>query len=88
MYRQDLDGDCHSKCHHPSIKDNVESSIGNLLQCFGKRAGNIFISKNPINVKVNEHGLKNGWGNFPYNFDPIWIQSCDGYRESEIDERT
>ena len=37
------------------------------------------------NVKANvigdEHGIRNYWFLFPYNFDPIWLFSCDGFSD-------
>jgi len=32
----------------------------------------------------NEHGLKNGWYNFPYNYDPVWQESkCEAIKNNE-----
>jgi hypothetical protein len=28
---------------------------------------------------VNQHGVSNGWFMFPFNFDPIWAEGCDGF---------
>lgn len=38
-----------------------------------------------INAKVkgNKYGIKNGWFNFPFNFDPVWLKSCDGFEKKE-----
>jgi hypothetical protein len=31
---------------------------------------------------ANPHGIKNGWFNFPIDFDPVWIEGqCEGYEE-------
>ena len=27
-------------------------------------------------IKLNEHGVRNGWADWPLNFDPIWVESC------------
>lgn len=32
-------------------------------------------------VKGNPHGIANGWFMFPINFDPVWLEKCDGYTE-------
>ena len=32
-------------------------------------------------VKGNEHGIKSGWFYWPFNFDPVWLVSCDGFVE-------
>ena len=33
------------------------------------------------NIKGNEHGIKEGWFMWPFNFDPIWLENCDGFKE-------
>ena len=35
------------------------------------------------NVKGNAHGRKNGWFCHPFNFDPVWLDECDGFKEKE-----
>lgn len=32
-------------------------------------------------VKLNEHGVKNGWAAWPINFDPTWVDSCVSFQE-------
>lgn len=34
-------------------------------------------------AKVNgdEYGIKKGWFMWPFNFDPIWLDECDGFEE-------
>lgn len=27
-------------------------------------------------LKLNIHGIKNGWCDFPVQFDPIWVEFC------------
>lgn len=34
-------------------------------------------------VEIDEHGRKNGWANYPLDFDPTWIKSCSYYTEHE-----
>lgn len=31
------------------------------------------------NVKANATGIKRGWFRWPWNFDPAWLVSCDGF---------
>ncbi len=31
----------------------------------------------------DKHGEKNGWFQYPINFDPIWLNYCDGFKEKE-----
>ncbi len=36
-----------------------------------------FISFQEILVKLNPHGVRNGWALWPFNFDQIWIEECN-----------
>jgi len=47
------------------------------------RAPPINISTKELNIRANPHGVKNGWFNFPLNFDPRWLENCDGFQPKE-----
>ncbi len=32
-------------------------------------------------VQGNEHGIKSGWFFWPFNFDPVWLEKCDGFKK-------
>jgi hypothetical protein len=32
-------------------------------------------------VKGNAHGIRSGWFFWPVNFDPVWLESCDGFEK-------
>ena len=32
-------------------------------------------------VRGNAHGVRNGWFTWPFDFDPIWLEACDGFQE-------
>ena len=34
-------------------------------------------------VTGNEHGRRSGWFLWPANFDPVWLESCDGFEPKE-----
>ena len=36
------------------------------------------------NVIGASSGIRNGWFNWPYNFDPIWLRDCDGFTAKEV----
>jgi len=38
-----------------------------------------------LNVKGHPHGVKHGWFNYPWNFDPMWLLECDGFEPLEDD---
>lgn len=32
-------------------------------------------------VQLNQIGVQRGWANWPHNFDPVWIISCNSFKE-------
>lgn len=36
-------------------------------------------SKHSAFVNLNNHGVQSGWAFWPYDFDPVWVDSCDSY---------
>lgn len=42
-----------------------------------------------FNAKVegHSHGIRNGWFMWPFNFDPVWLISCDSFEPLKTDER-
>lgn len=57
--------DCYACIHRRNVPGDCHSRCVNLA----------------ANVKGNAHGIKNGWFFWPFNFDPTWLQSCDGFTE-------
>jgi hypothetical protein len=60
--------------------------MSEMLVLLGKHAGLIlnFQSAAEMGVKGNPHGFTNGWFNWPFNFDPIWLESCNGFKQKGI----
>ena len=38
---------------------------------------------NALHISANYHGIKNGWFIWPVNFDPVWLEHCDGFTVKE-----
>lgn len=34
-------------------------------------------------IKGEQRGIDNGWFIWPFNFDPIWLKRCDGFKPKE-----
>ena len=32
-------------------------------------------------VKGDPHGIRSGWFLWPWNFDPVWLISCTGFKK-------
>jgi len=84
-FRGSVAGSAHICCEHPSVSEAKNDPMLAVMGIFASvgRVAPIMANSNKLNVKGNSHGIKNGWFNFPYNFDPVWLESCDGYKQKE-----
>lgn len=78
-WRSDLVGDAHSCCEHPQINDS-DRVTSPMLLFVGMRSG----AMKRMNVSGNRHGIEHGWFLWPLNFDPVWLESCDGFERKEV----
>jgi hypothetical protein len=78
-YRREVAGSAHSKCAHPSIGES--DPMEELMAIFAsvQRVPAVIGDTKELNVVGSPHGIRNGWFNWPYNFDPVWLEECDGY---------
>jgi len=86
-YRGDVPGSAHSCCNHPSLKavrDKPGMEVAAIFASVG-RLPPFFVDNPELNIKANPHGVKHGWFNFPFNFDPIWLENCDGFEKKEVE---
>ena len=83
-YRRDVLGSAHSSCAHPEFGFDENDSTGILLSLLssGIRLPRLDVPETP-KVKLNQHGVDEGWANHPYNFDPVWVEECDGFEKRE-----
>jgi len=84
-YRGTVPGDAHSSCEHPTIKDLKDDPLIQLIGIMGSVGRVSSTALQPIalrlGIKGNQHGIKSGWFNWPVNFDPIWLENCDGWEQ-------
>lgn len=79
-HRRDIPGDAHSRCVHPSIGEtNSMDAVSAIFASVGRAEPVISEKARELNVKGNALGIRRGWFNWPFNFDPTWLQSCDGF---------
>ena len=41
------------------------------------------ISSKDLNVVGHPRGIAKGWFNWPWNFDPVWLENCDGWEDKD-----
>ena len=68
-YQGEISGDAHSCCMYPGTKYG-------LFDFFEPK--NIEIALQ-LHIRGNDHGIRSGWFMWPVNFDPVWLENCDGY---------
>ena len=54
---------CYDCRHHGTIPGDCHSKCANML----------------AHVKGDQHGISHGWFFWPFNFDPTWLEECDGF---------
>ncbi len=82
-HRGTLPGDIHIRCNYPTTTP-ASNPLVEMLAIFASVARVAPIQADTgLNVKGNPHGIRNGWFNWPYNFDPTWLLQCDGFEDKE-----
>lgn len=78
-------GSAHICCKHPSFKEAHEDPMIAMLSVLAsvQRVPPMQAQAEGITVKGNEHGIKSGWFNHPWNFDPTWLEECTGFAKEE-----
>ena len=77
IHRGTIPGDAHSRCCHPSVKQD-DNPFGALVEML---TGNSMKAAKELGIKGNDRGIKGGWFMWPANFDPVWLTSCNGFKE-------
>ena len=86
-HRLPVPGSCHSTCKHPKVvNDDPFANLLGTLASVGRTSPIISPAIANLGIMLNPHGVKNGWCNFPFDFDPIWVDACKGYEEINTEE--
>jgi len=83
-WRGRVPGSSHSQCNHPKNKEVLGDNTNQLLSIFASVGRVAPVSADTgLNVTGKQRGIEMGWFNWPFNFDPVWLESCDGFEEKE-----
>lgn len=92
-HRRDIPGDTHSSCRHPALNKLFNASLSEIIMILGKETGlgdivfeaikDIEEINNKFQLKGNDHGIKEGWFIWPFNFDPVWLDNCNAFEASD-----
>lgn len=72
IHRRTVPGDAHSECAHP------------ITEPFGAASGIVGMG-DVLGIVANPHGVRSGWFLWPVNFDPVWLESCNGFESKKKD---
>lgn len=81
-YRTSIPGDAHSRCQHPKLSsaDPLEEVIA-VFASVGRINPVVSEAAVELGIKANPRGVKKGWFNWPWNFDPAWLENCNGFEK-------
>lgn len=80
QYRGNVPGDAHSCCRHPEVADKNRDMFEGLVNLLH---GECTAAIKKLRICGNEHGIRMGWFMWPANFDPTWLENCDGFKQKE-----
>lgn len=80
-HKKSIPGDSHISCNHPNNTESFNGSFAPVLAILASvgRTQVVTAADNGLNIKASANGIRNGWFNYPYNFDPVWLENCDGF---------
>jgi hypothetical protein len=84
LHRREALGSAHSRCAHPkaieATKNNPMVEVLAILGGVGRGPG---LNVRALGVTGDSHGIRNGWFNWPMNYDPVWLRTCEGFEEKK-----
>lgn len=67
-----------------TCKHNKEIAYSHQISCHYFIKNKTKINKSPLyQESVPEYAKNNGWFNFPYSFDPLWISNCEKHKNKK-----
>jgi len=87
-YVGSIPGNAHKCCKHPDLNGATKDPIAGLmaiLASVGRASPQIDIQavSDKFQIQANYHGIKRGWFNWPWNFDPTWLENCNAFKEKK-----
>lgn len=82
-HRRDAVGSAHSSCNVISSACTDEENPGMIEIMLSSGKYLLTDQNNEPLVKLDPHGVKNGWAMWPMNFDPVWVEGCLFFKEKE-----
>lgn len=85
VYRRSVAGSAHSSCAHPDTSDVRDNPMAEIVGIIGDGMPLPTKAWRTLKISGIPHGIRNGWFCWPLNFDPVWLNHCDGFKNKEIE---
>ena len=90
IHRAPLPGDVHSCCNHPEANEKKDPMLKLIALLAGAGRMGVIQLENARKLGVTGHriGVEGGYFQWPWNYDPRWLMSCNGFEEKTFEEKT
>ena len=79
VHRRPVPGDAHSECVHPKTQNTGDMFLGIAAMLGRIKADEAPLGARELGITAEPHGIRMGWFCWPYNFDPTWLRTCNGF---------
>lgn len=83
VHRRNLPGNTHSRCAHPIAGEIIKATPPHIAMVLEMWGGAPMLPQLLGIEARSQHGIDNGWFGWPFNFDPVWLLTCDGFKPKE-----
>lgn len=82
-WRGHVPGSAHSVCCHPYNKELLDDPMLKMMGVFASvgRVELPAMADERLKIKANPTGIRGGWFHYPFDFDPCWLEQCEGFEE-------
>lgn len=77
-HRRNVAGDAHSQCVHPKSCNTGGDMFDAIVAMISQTHS---IAAQELEIQANAHGVRSGWFMWPANFDPCWLENCNGFEQ-------
>lgn len=76
---------CYTCKHRGTLPGDAHSTCKQALYEYSNRNPDLTIN---IRVSLDPYGVSKGWANWPFNFDPLWVDDCNSYAVNTTTQET
>lgn len=76
QHARPIPGNAHIQCGHPRMARGDKLMALMVVMQSGEFK--------PFGMTFSAHGIKSGWCNWPLEYDPIWVNSCNQFQGKAV----